>query len=99
MNQVHISFKAGHDLEEIEEYISRDNPEAAGRLIQRIEETCNLLAKNPEAGADRSELLPQLRGFPVGNYLIFYRPNDDGIDVARVLHGNRDIPNIFAENK
>ena len=99
MKVVHISFKAGHDLEEIEEYISRDNHDAAGRLIQRIEEICNLLAQHPEAGDDRSELSPKLRGFPIGNYLVFYIPTRDGIEVVRVLHGSRDIPNIFAENK
>jgi toxin ParE1/3/4 len=28
----------------------------------------------------------------VGNYLIFYRPISDGIEIVRVLHGARDIP-------
>jgi len=27
----------------------------------------------------------------VGNDIIFYRPNDYGIDVIRILHGARDI--------
>jgi plasmid stabilization system protein ParE len=28
---------------------------------------------------------------------IFYRPTDDGIEVLRVLHGKRDIEEIFDE--
>jgi plasmid stabilization system protein ParE len=29
--------------------------------------------------------------FAIGNYVIFYLPTQDGIDVVRVLHGARDI--------
>jgi len=32
---------------------------------------------------------------PVGNYVIFYRPIEDGIVVIRVLHGARDLPELF----
>jgi hypothetical protein len=31
----------------------------------------------------------------VRNYLIFYRPTDQGIEVVRVLHGARDLPPLF----
>lgn len=31
----------------------------------------------------------------IGNYVIFYRPIANGIDVIRVLHGSRDIESIF----
>jgi plasmid stabilization system protein ParE len=33
MSRVRISLEASRDLEEVEEYISRDNPDAAARLI------------------------------------------------------------------
>jgi toxin ParE1/3/4 len=32
---------------------------------------------------------------PLGNYIIFYRPIDDGIEVVRILHGARDLPPLF----
>jgi toxin ParE1/3/4 len=32
-----------------------------------------------------------LRSFPVGEYLIFYRPLSDGIELARIMHGARNI--------
>ena len=41
------------------------------------------------------ELGESLRSFPVGNYVIFYRAMQDGIEVVRVLSGFRDIPNLF----
>jgi toxin ParE1/3/4 len=46
-------------------------------------------------GKRRDELVTNVRSFPVGNYLIFYRPVNQGIEVLRVLHGARDIPSIF----
>jgi hypothetical protein len=30
-------------------------------------------------------------------YLVFYRPVADGVEIARVLHGARDIYGILAE--
>jgi len=31
------------------------------------------------------------------NYVIFYRPISEGIEVIRVLHGGRDIERLFQE--
>jgi toxin ParE1/3/4 len=43
----------------------------------------------------------ELRYFPLAsrfkNYLVFYRPMPDGIEVARLLHGARDIQAILGE--
>jgi toxin ParE1/3/4 len=50
-----------------------------------------MLAETPFAGRDRSELRADLRSFPVGNYLIFYIPTSDGVEVVRVMHGRQDI--------
>jgi toxin ParE1/3/4 len=38
---------------------------------------------------------PSLRSLPVGNYVIFYRPTQDDVEVTRVLHGTRDIDALF----
>ena len=29
------------------------------------------------------------------NYLIFYRPDQEGIEVVRFVHGARDIPSLL----
>ena len=36
-------------------------------------------------------LIPELRSFPYGRYVVFFFSLPDGIDVLRVLHGARDI--------
>ena len=95
MSRVQLSLQAANDLEEIEDFISRDNPAAASRLLLTVLEKCQLLSQHPAIGFDRSELLPKLRSFPVGNYIVFYLPANDGIEVVRVLHGARDVPKLF----
>ena len=55
------------------------------------------VTRRPRARAD---LLEQFVHFPVHgfeNYLIFYLPGPGGIDLIRVLHGARDIDNLFAQ--
>ena len=49
-------------------------------------------------GSERPELAPALRCFVIGSYLIFYRPQPDGIQVIRVLHGSRDLRRISFED-
>jgi toxin ParE1/3/4 len=56
------------------------------------------LADFPQIGTRRDELKAGLRSQPVGNYLIFYFPLEDGIDIVRVLHGSRDVDAIFHQD-
>ena len=39
------------DLDEIFSYVARDNPQAAARLVDRIEQVAGLLAERPYIGA------------------------------------------------
>jgi toxin ParE1/3/4 len=50
-------------------------------------------------GTARDNLAPGLRSFPVGNYLVFYRITPEGIEVARVLHGARDLRAVFKNRR
>lgn len=79
------------DYEEIWHYIAKDDISAADRLIQTLECHLEILAKMPEMGKSEEDLLPRLRSFPEGNYLIYYVPIENGIELVRVLHGARDI--------
>jgi toxin ParE1/3/4 len=88
--------QAESDLEDIWWYIAQDSPQNADRFLDRIEERCRALADFPTIGRCRDDLKPGLRSQPVGNYLIFYFPLDDGIDVIRVLQGSRDVENLLS---
>lgn len=87
--------EAESDLEEIWWYIAQDNPNNADIFLDRIQETCLALADFPNMGTNRNNLKMGLRSQPVGNYLIFYFPLEDGIDIVRVLHGSRDIESLL----
>lgn len=91
MLHVTKTVRAEEDLDEIWFYIALDNVAAADNLLDDIDSSCQLLAVQPQAGRLRPELAPELRSFPVGRYVMFYRPRDDGIEVVRVLHSARDI--------
>jgi toxin ParE1/3/4 len=90
-NRPRKSPQAEVDLNSIWDYIAADNVKAADALLVRIEELFDMLAQTPLAGRARNELAMKLRSFPVGNYVIFYIPIPDGIEVVRVMHGRQDI--------
>ncbi len=46
-------------------------------------------------GKNRDQLYPGLKSFPVGMYLIFYIPMNDGNEIVRILHGKMDINAFF----
>lgn len=69
---------ARQDLIEIWTYVAADNEAAADGVLDRIDGVLAMLADNPQAGRQRPELAPALRSFPVGSYVLFYLPGDDG---------------------
>ena len=94
MIRVFHSKKARLDLLEIWAYIAEENHNAADKLLDAIDEKCILLGANPKMGQARPDISPEMRYFPVKNYLILYREQGFGIEVVRVVHGMRDINEI-----
>ena len=82
---------ARQDLISIWRYIARDSEFEADQFLDKLELLLLRLAERPLIGRERPELADNLRSFPLGNYVIFYRPISDGIDVVRVLNRYRDL--------
>jgi toxin ParE1/3/4 len=95
MSRYVISPQARTDIKEICQYIARDSRQAAGKVRGLFYEKFKFLARHPLVGQARPELAADLRSFSAGNYVIFFQPITDGIQVVRVLHGSRDIAAIF----
>ena len=72
--------------------MSERNPRAAAELLDAVEAACVLLATHPFVGRVRDEIAPGILSWPVGSYVIFYRPDPQPLVIARVLHGSRDLP-------
>lgn len=92
MTRVEFSEAAEEDLCDIVEYIAKDKPTAARTWLASIRERCDMLASNPELGAVRPGYgVEGCKSFSAGSYVIFFRNTKSGIEVARIIHGSRDL--------
>lgn len=76
-------------------YIAVDNSTAADKLLDQIDAKCQILANNPGLGQVRSDIAFGLRYFPIGRYLILYREITEGVEIVRVIHGARHLPDVI----
>jgi len=100
---LYIRPRASADIDDIADYITTDSPEVATRFLDSIEQAFARISEQPGIGSRRYTQPPYpeiLRFWPVPTfqkYLVFYLDLPDCIDVLRVLHGARDIPNLPLE--
>ena len=93
--------QARRDAIEQAAVIAADNPKAAGRFFEAIDQTLQLLAEMPGNGRGTgvprpsSARPPHAPGAWVSQHLLFYLPFADGIELVRVLHGKRNIERLF----
>lgn len=97
---VRITASAQSDLERIGDYIAQDNPKRALSFVLELRDKCLALANTPYG----SPLVPRYERYGIrrrvhGNYLIFYRTDDDQVTVVHVLHGARDYAAILFEGE
>ena len=95
MSRVLITPQADLDVFEIALYIAEDDPGASERFLESLREKLDLLGGSRRMGRAREELARGLRSFPIGSYVLFYRPIPGGIELVRVLSGARDIDSLF----
>lgn len=84
------------DLENIVDYIARDNPIRAEAFGQELRAKVLPLARHPRLGrTGRPGLQPALRELVVHrNYIVFYRVLDRArvVEILRVKHAARRMP-------
>jgi toxin ParE1/3/4 len=95
MRRVRRTVPARRDYLQIWLYIAENSIAAADRTVEEFDEKLRLLAQFPGLGQSRDDLEPSVRSYPVGNYLLFYRPVKGGIELVRVLHGARNLRRAF----
>jgi len=95
-----FSFEAEADLLEIAAFIAKNNPPASRKLIADIQKACERLARKPSLGHPRRDLTSdrEILFFCVREYyLVIYRKGTDPLQIARVLHGARDVEDELAD--
>jgi toxin ParE1/3/4 len=102
--QLQITPAAQADIAEHTETIRQASPRSALRFVDAISETLDLLLRFPHLGTpfdDRDATFAGIR-FSVPsrfrNYVIYYRPTVDGIEVLRVLYGAQDATARLRDN-
>jgi len=96
------SNQARADLLDIYVLIGLEQPAAAERYFDRIEEKARLLQSQPRIGVRRPDIRPTLRMLVEAPYLLLYRTEPDtdegaitAVEIVRVLDGRRDIGGLF----
>ncbi|MDL5051486.1 type II toxin-antitoxin system RelE/ParE family toxin [Oscillatoria amoena NRMC-F 0135] len=97
MGQIKLTPLAQEDIIDIWHYIAVENKSVinADRFIDRMDAQLVFLSDNPRIGVLKPQYMQGLYQFVFGNYLIFYFPIKEGIEVVRVLHGARDLWRLF----
>ncbi len=89
---------ADADVEAAALYIAQDSVETAQRFFDAVEATFRQIRERPMAYArfefDHPRLMDvrkcSVQGF--ASHLVFFRVDADMVEIIRVLHGARDIP-------
>ncbi len=95
MPSVVFTKKAREDLIDIWLHIAEDDPTAADRVLDRLDDAASHLADHAEMGAARDDIRPGLRYLISGSYLLLYRITDAGVEIVRAVHGRRDLIGLF----
>lgn len=83
---------AAQDLTEIIDYIKLDDPKAAMKLLDNIDDSVSKLELFPHMGTAPKDIRLQSLGYRIliiENYLVFYVVMDDVVEIHRIISGKR----------
>jgi toxin ParE1/3/4 len=91
-----VTAEAEADIEQIAAYVAEQSPQSSLTLVRELRERCASLLDAPRG----YPLVPRyehlgIRRRPFGRFLIFYRVNQDAIEVIHILHGARDYERLL----
>jgi len=103
MARIEYSPIAILDIEQIGDYIEREymSPVAAYNTVNKIQDSIDNLMVFPLMGVAMSSIVninTDYRFLVCGNYLAFYRTDEDVVYIDRVLYGKRDYLAILFPN-
>lgn len=99
-NKIHYSPESRRDLDDIWDYIVSElqNRSAAERVINRIIDAVDPLKNFAEMGTPLSSIADigtDYRFLVSGNYMVFYRVQDNDVYIDRVLYGRSDYISVL----
>jgi toxin ParE1/3/4 len=94
--ELFVTRRAEADLREIWRYIAADNPDAADRVLLRIDEKMQILRQFPRIGPLRNDIRRGARMLVEGNYLLLYEydARKDEVELIAVVDGRRELSGL-----
>lgn len=88
-----LSPAAQQDLDAIFDYtVEQWGMPQALRYMQMLEEACAAMAQAPQQAQDCSHIRSGYRRGLAGQHFVYFRIEEDGIAVIRILHPRMDAP-------
>jgi toxin ParE1/3/4 len=82
-----LTRRAEADMTEIVRYtLDRWGEDQTARYVDELQSHFELLAESPFAGRAYIEVDPALRRIEFQRHVIFYRPEEGGVVILRILH-------------
>ncbi len=94
--------QAERDIEECFVFIGEENLDIAVHFLVAVEDSIELICQNPFLGRSREFKDSKIKNIRMmlvkhfHNYQIYYTVKDEIIEIVRVLHGARDVSDIFS---
>lgn len=99
MLKIRLALAAENDLEAIWIYTMTEwSEEQADRYLGQIAQGFSQLLDNPYAGKARPDIKKGYRALQVQKHLIFYRVDDEYIDILGVPHMRMDAKQHFEDH-
>ena len=95
-----LTQRARRELAAALRRIAKDNPDAADRCYQAVEQAARLIGGNPALGTHRPSLAGHRYRFwsiPRFHYLLVYTDATDPPRIVRIVHTSRDLPSVLAD--
>jgi toxin ParE1/3/4 len=86
-----LTQQAQRDIDEIWDAVAEENPAAAERLVDQIEQTLRRLPDAKSLGPSYDTTVPGVKHFPIPRtkYVLYFSRLRAAQQILRVLHGRR----------
>lgn len=96
--RLNLSPEAKQDIRDILMFTERRwDKNQRSRYKAKLDQTLRDLIRFPARGRSRDDVSPGLRGLPVEAHVIYYRVDEQAINVVRILHGAMDVADLLGE--
>ena len=100
MENYKLTPEADNDLTEIwQDGFKKWGLKQANTYLLQLEERFEKLFEFPGLGVKRDEIRMGYRSYRESSHLVFYRKNNNKLEVIRILHKRMDIDSVFESNQ